>query len=230
MGRRSLFVLLVLVTALGTGCAVPGTDAAEANDCEKGLVEGMLAGPIDELDVDNDELKGRIRRVCEQLVAAGLDDRSSDAEFMATLRERPELTGELCEISTEALYADGFDSIVESFGGYVTRKEAMRVGRDGCVYAITEGYGWLGGETPDLSALYKAHPYLVAPFCRALLMQAYDQKGIEGPRKVYEEVVTDACMEGIRTGVVDYRAGGPLNPSIDQRRFRTLLRAEWARR
>ncbi|HET6657084.1 MAG TPA: hypothetical protein VFG61_04230 [Gaiellaceae bacterium] len=229
MGRRTLSVFLFLIATLATACAVPGTDAAETADCQKGLVEGMLAGPIEELDVENDELKGRIHRICEQLVAAGLDDRSSDEEFMAVLRDKPQITGELCEISTEALYADGFDSIVESSGGYVTRDEAMRMGRDGCVYAITEGYGSLG-NIPNASALNKAHPYLMAPFCRALFMQAYDQKGLKGPRKVYEAVVTDACMEAIRTGVVDYSAGGPFDPSIDERRFRQLLRAEWAKR
>jgi hypothetical protein len=37
-------------------------------------------------------------------------------------------------------------------------------------------------------------------------------------------------MEGIRTGVVDYRAGIPLKPMVDQRRFRKLLDAEWAKR
>jgi hypothetical protein len=37
-------------------------------------------------------------------------------------------------------------------------------------------------------------------------------------------------MEAIRSGVIDYSSGNVLNPSIDQRRFRALLRAEWSER
>jgi hypothetical protein len=61
-------------------------------------------------------------------------------------------------------------------------------------------------------------------------MQAYDAKKPTQPRRVYEEVVTEVCMEGVRTGVVDYSSGNFLNPSIDQKRFRALLDQEWANR
>jgi hypothetical protein len=37
-------------------------------------------------------------------------------------------------------------------------------------------------------------------------------------------------MEDIRSGVVDYSSGNVLNPSIDQKRFSAVLRAEWAKR
>jgi hypothetical protein len=139
------------------------------------------------------------------------------------------LAGELCEASTDVLYAEGLGQIVVAFDGYVTRDDLLRLARDGCVYAYTQGYGSLTGG-PDLPSLFRAHPDLVAPFCRAPLMQAYDAKKPTQPRRVYEEVVTEVCMEGVRTGVVDYSSGNFLNPSIDQKRFRALLDQEWANR
>jgi hypothetical protein len=229
MGRRHLLLSTLLVPAL-TACALPGTPAARTADCEEALVKGLLEGPIDDLDIDNDELENRVHSVCEELVDAGLDDSSSEAELLAVLRENPALTGEICEISTEALYGDGFNLIAESFGGYVTPEQVMRMGRDGCLYALTEGDGSFT-KGLDMRALFRAHPYLAAPFCRAPLMQAYDQEKPRRPRRsAYEEVVTEACMEAIRTGVVDYGMGNLLAPTVDQKRFRQLLRDEWARR
>jgi hypothetical protein len=163
------------------------------------------------------------------MVEAGLSDDSSEGEIVAFLKENPEIAGELCEASTEALYANSFKAINPAFGGYVTKDDLMRLSREGCVYAFTEGYGSIA-TGPNFPALFRAHPYLVAPFCRAPLMQAYDQERPPQPRRVYEKVVTNVCLDAIKTGVVDYSSGNFLSPSIDQRAFRALLRAEWARR
>jgi hypothetical protein len=163
------------------------------------------------------------------MVEAGLSDDSSEGEIVAFLKENPEIAGELCEASTEALYANSFKAINPAFGGYVTKDDLMRLSREGCVYAFTEGYGSIA-TGPNFPALFRAHPYLVAPFCRAPLMQAYDQEPPPQPRRVYEKVVTNVCLDAIKTGVVDYSSGNFLSPSIDQRAFRALLRAEWARR
>jgi hypothetical protein len=226
MGRR-LLLLLFLLPVLAA-CALPGTDAAKTQDCQEGFAKGLLDVPGNP-DFDGEELRGRIHAACAALVQAGLDDDSSDAEFVAALKNDPDLTGEICGISTQALYEGGFKAVVQAFDSYITLDEAMRLGRDGCVYAVTEGYGSIvtGLNAP---ALFKAHPYLVAPFCRAPLMQAYDAQPPPQPRKVYEAVVTQVCLEGIRTGVIDYSSGDFLNPSIDEKRFRALLDAEWARR
>jgi hypothetical protein len=227
--RRRHLLLLALVVPTMTACAFPGTDAAKVGDCEDAFLKGVLQTPSGEAAFDKDELTDRIRPVCEAMVKAGVSDESSDAEVIEFLRQNPELAGELCEASTDALFENGFDDIVAAFDGYVTREEAMRLGRDGCVYAVTEGNGSFD-SAPSMPALYRAHPYLVAPFCRAPLMRAYDRERPPQARRVYEEVVTEACMEGIRTGAVDYGMGNFLNPTIDQKRFRQLLRAELAER
>jgi hypothetical protein len=227
MARRSLLLLALLVPTLAA-CTLPGTPAARTADCEEGFTKGLLDVPGNP-DVDSTEFEDRIHDVCEGLVEAGLDDDSSDAEFLAVLRNNPDLTGEICEISTEVLFANGFDAVVQSFGGYVTREDAARLGRDGCTYAVLEGYGSFTGPI-DMAALHRAHPNLLTPFCRAPLMQAYDKARPPQPRRVYEEVVTEVCMEAIRTGVVDYSSGNFASPTIDQRRFGRLLDDEWAKR
>jgi hypothetical protein len=224
MGRRTLLLLALVVPALAA-CAVPGTDAAEIEDCADEFLVGVRMGNPDGA-FDDDDVKDRVRPFCEALIEAGLSGDSSEAEVIAFLKESPGVTGEMCEVS--ALTGD-VDEIVAAYGGYVSRDNVERLGRDSCVYAVTEGYGsFVTGF--DMAAVIRAHPYLAAPFCRAPLMQAYDRKTPPQPRRVYEDVVTDACMEGIRTGVVDYRAGIALKPMVDERRFRKLLDAEWAKR
>jgi hypothetical protein len=227
MARRSLLLLALLVPTLAA-CALPGTPAARTADCEEGFTKGLLDVPGNP-DFESAELEDRIHDVCEALIEAGLDDNSSDADLLAVLRANPDLTGEICGISTDALYEGGFHTIVESFGGYVTREDAMRLGRDGCTYTVLEGYGSLTGPL-DVTSLYRAHPELLTPFCRAPLMQAYDKARPPQPRRVYEEVVTEVCLEAIRTGVVDYSSGNFASPTIDQRRFGRLLDDEWAKR
>jgi hypothetical protein len=227
VARRRL-LLLALLVPIAAACTLPGSDAAKTEDCQEGFAQGLLDVPGNP-GFESDGLEDRIHEVCKELVAAGLSDDSSDAEFIATLKARPELTSEICEISTEALYNGGFDQMIQAFGGYVTREEAMRLGHDGCVYALTEGYGYVGTGL-DLGRLYAAHPELIAPFCRAPLMQAYDQDKPPQPRRLYEAVVTQVCMDGVRTGVIDYGSGSVLSPQIDQKRFRALLQAEWAKR
>ena len=229
MARRSLLVLLLLVPVLAA-CALPGSDAAQVADCEEGFVEGLLSlPPVDNSEVDEDALKDRIHGVCAELVEAGFDDNSSMDEILAYFGENPELAGEMCEISTEALYGAGLDLVVDSYQGYVTHEDVTRLGRDGCTYAVVEGYGSF--TTPlNLGGLLREHPDLATPFCRAPLMQDYDRRQPARSRRVYAEVVTEACMQAIRSGVVDYSSGDYLNPTIDQRGFRQLLRQEWAKK
>jgi hypothetical protein len=223
MGRRSLLLLLMLVPLLAA-CALPGTDAAEANNCVDSFLEGVHMGTPGAFD--EDEVKDRVRPVCEAMVKAGLSDASSESEVIEFLKANPEMAGEMCEASAST---SQFAAIVAAFGGYVSRGEVMRAGRDTCVYGFTEGFLSLSAGL-DVPAIFRTHPYLAAPFCRAPLMQAYDAKKPPQPRAVYEDVVTEACMEGIRTGVVDYRTGNVLAPAIDEQGFRRLLDVEWAKR
>jgi hypothetical protein len=229
MGRPIRPLFLVLLITLATACAVPGTDAADTEDCIDEFAKGVGMAPAVGDGFDEGELKRRIRHACEELVEAGLSDNSSEGELVAFLQKNPQIAGELCEASTEVLYANSFDAITAAFGGYVTKDDFMRLGRDGCVYAFTEGHGSLT-TGPNFAALFRAHPNLIAPFCRAPLMQAYDQKPPPQPRRVYDKVVTNVCLDAIKTGVVDYSSGNFLSPSIDHQRFRQLLRAEWAKR
>jgi hypothetical protein len=222
MGRRALVLLVVLLVPALSACAVPGTDTAEIAECEDEVID-FWKQPEGVKDWDE-----RVHRLCEGLIDAGLQSDSSEGEFFAALRRNRGLAAQVCELSTAGLAA-GVDEFLENWGGYVTRSQAMRLGHDGCVYALVEGYGSVDGEL-DAAALYEAHPYLAAPFCRAPLMQAYDAAPPPQRRRVYEEVVTEACMEGIRTGVVDYSSRDFLKPRINQRAFRAILDAEWAKR
>ena len=224
MGRRSLLLLavLVLVPTLAA-CAVPGTDAHAIGDCEDEIVT-FWQEPEGAEDWD-----ARVHHLCERLVKAGIENYSSEAEVIAVLRQDPGLTDELCGVSSDGLNANRVDAFLANFGGYVTREQAMRLTHDTCVYSVTEGSGLLLSGT-DATAIFRDHPYLVAPYCRAPLMQAYDYDPPPQPRRVYEKVATEVCMEGIRTGVVDFSSGDLVNPRIDQKRFRALLDAEWSKR
>jgi hypothetical protein len=219
MGRR-LPLLAVLVPLLAA-CALPGTDAADIGDCEDKIVTFWVK-PEGAEDWD-----ARVHHLCEGLIEAGLDDNSSEAEVLSVLRRNPGLSDELCGLSGEGLNAQRIDAFLSNFGGYVSREQAMRLTHDLCVYAIDKGSLF----TEDVaSQIYREHPYLLTPFCRAPLVQAYDYDPPPQPRRVYEEVATEVCMEGIRTGVVDFSSGDLVNPRIDQKRFRALLDAEWAKR
>jgi hypothetical protein len=118
--------------------------------------------------------------------------------------------------------------MVERYGeptqGYVTKADFMKLGGDGCRYAIAEGYGSFDRPL-DFDRLSAAHPDLAVPMCAAPFLQAYDKGLAFGglSRRGVSRLVDDVCLEAIRTGVVDYSSGDFYHPQIDRKQLRRLL-------
>jgi hypothetical protein len=225
MAPRVLLLLAVLVPLLAACSVGSRSDEAEISSCEKTFSEEAedLYG-----QAPDEESRAILHRACGEMVAGGLTSSSDDDAFLEFAQAHPSVAGDLCDISTRGIYAAMTEQIGELMGGYVTREDVLRLGRDGCRYAIVEGYGSLEGGL-DLGRLVGAHPDLAVPFCAGLLLQAYDGgTGLAVSKRRFEAAADQVCLVAIQSGVVDYSSGNILTPDVDRARFRALLRRQLA--
>lgn len=220
MGPRRLLLLAALVPLLAA-CSFPQSTERQIASCEDDFAEGAASVYGQRPEAFS---RPTLHRICTELIAAGFDDASSTEEFLGFLRTHPDVAGDLCDVSTQGLYGVMVERFGEPMNGYVTRADFLKLGGDGCRYAIAEGYGSFD-QPLDFHRLFAAHPDLAVPLCAAPFLEAYDKGSAFGglSRRGVLKLVDQACLEAIRTGVVDYASGDFFNPQIDKARFRRML-------
>jgi hypothetical protein len=220
MGPRRLLLLAALVV-VAAACSFPQSEEKQIASCER----DFAAGPASVYGQRPDTFsRPTLHRLCTELVTAGFTDASSTEEFLGYLKTHPEVAGDLCNISTQGLYGVMVERYGEPMHGYVTKTDFLKLGGDGCRYAISEGYGSFDRPL-DFHRLFAAHPDLAVPMCAAPFLQAYDKGSAFGglSRRGVSKLIDAVCLEAIRTGVVDYGSGDFYNPQIDRQELRRLL-------
>jgi hypothetical protein len=202
-------------------CSLPESEEKQIASCERDFAAGAASVYGQRPEAFD---RQTLHHLCTELVAAGFTDASRTDEFLGYLKTHPDVAGDLCDVSTQGLYGVMLERYGEPMHGYATKADFLRLGADGCRYAIAEGYGSFDRPL-DFDRLFAAHPDLAVPLCAAPFLQAYDNGSAFGglSRRSVSKLVDKVCLEAIRTGVVDYSSGDFYNPQIDRKQLRRLL-------
>jgi hypothetical protein len=219
MFRVGLSLFLLLAAPLA---ACGGSNEA-ANERDDQRIEKCVALFTDQArrtsGEPQQELRTAIQKLCDD---AARSDALLESGHLAADKEI-DLLKRHTDFSIASALA-GFTD-VEELG--ITRGQLHTFGERLCQVATTGDYIRADGHL-DTSKLLQENPELFSPFCVQGALSEYGSFSPEEkaalPRAGYKTLMTRACLEALREGVIDFTGpGGFQNPSIDQRAFNKIV-------